>query len=108
MIKIYSYGAVANDEIFARSNPTADVSGIVADIIENVKNVDNNGTVDAYVELVEMTGSDCFVYGKIGKNNITSKTSNEIKIKSNQMCYMRINTNKIHVFDKINENLICD
>ncbi|MBR2861378.1 MAG: histidinol dehydrogenase [Clostridia bacterium] len=38
MIKIYSYGAVANDEIFARSNPTADVSGIVADIIENVKN----------------------------------------------------------------------
>lgn len=78
------------------------------DIVENNKNVDNNGIVDAYVELVEMTGSDCFVYGKIGKNNITSKTSNEIKIKSNQMCYMRINTNKIHVFDKINENLICD
>ncbi len=37
MIKIYKYGEVSNDEIFARSNPTGDVSEIVKDIIENVK-----------------------------------------------------------------------
>ncbi len=37
MIKIYKYGTVSNDEIFARNNPTGDVSDIVKEIIENVK-----------------------------------------------------------------------
>lgn len=37
MIKIYKYGEVSNDEIFARVEPKMDVSAIVTDIIENVK-----------------------------------------------------------------------
>ncbi len=37
MIKIYKYGEVSSDEIFARVNPTANVADIVADIIDNVK-----------------------------------------------------------------------
>ena len=37
MIKIYKYGEVPNSEVFARSTAACDVSGIVADIIENVK-----------------------------------------------------------------------
>ncbi len=37
MIKIYEYSSLNNDEIFDRANPTGDVSGIVADIIEDVK-----------------------------------------------------------------------
>ncbi len=37
MIKIYKYGEVTNDEIFARENPTANVSDAVCEIIENVK-----------------------------------------------------------------------
>ena len=42
MIKIYEYGQVSNEEIFARNNPTGDVSLIVKDIIDNViKNGDN-------------------------------------------------------------------
>ena len=36
MIKIYEYGQVSNEEIFARNNPTGDVSLIVKDIIANV------------------------------------------------------------------------
>ena len=36
MIKIYKYGEVSNSEIFARENPTANVSDVVADIIANV------------------------------------------------------------------------
>jgi len=36
MIKIYKYGEVANSEIFARENPTANVEGIVSEIISNV------------------------------------------------------------------------
>ena len=37
MIKIMKYGEISADEIFARSESTADVTGIVTDIIENVK-----------------------------------------------------------------------
>ena len=36
MIKIFKYGEVSSDEIFARTNPTANVSDIVTDIIKNV------------------------------------------------------------------------
>ncbi len=36
MIKIYKYGEVPNSEIFARENPTANVSEVVTEIIENV------------------------------------------------------------------------
>ena len=36
MIKIYKYGEVSSSEIFARENPTANVSDVVADIISNV------------------------------------------------------------------------
>ena len=37
MIKIYKYGEVSNDEVFARSEAKVDVEAIVAAIIENVK-----------------------------------------------------------------------
>lgn len=37
MIKIYEYGKVSDDEIFARYNPEADVSEVVSDIISNVR-----------------------------------------------------------------------
>ncbi|MBE6533210.1 MAG: histidinol dehydrogenase [Ruminococcaceae bacterium] len=36
MIKIYKYGEVSNDEIFARENPTANVEAAVSEIIANV------------------------------------------------------------------------
>ena len=37
MIKIYKYGEVSNDEVFARSEAKVDVEAIVSGIIENVK-----------------------------------------------------------------------
>ena len=37
MISILKYGEVSNDEIFARGTAVTDVSGIVSDIIENVR-----------------------------------------------------------------------
>jgi len=37
MIRIYKYGEVANEEIFARTEVKMDVAGIVSEIIENVR-----------------------------------------------------------------------
>ena len=37
MIRILNYGEVKKEEIFSRVTPTVDVSGIVAEIIANVR-----------------------------------------------------------------------
>ena len=37
MIKIYKYGEVSNDEVFARFEPTVSVEGTVSEIIKNVR-----------------------------------------------------------------------
>ena len=37
MIKIYKYGEVSNEEIFARTVPAVNVEGTVAEIIKNVR-----------------------------------------------------------------------
>lgn len=37
MIRIYKYGEVSNDEIFARADVQANVAGVVSEIIDNVK-----------------------------------------------------------------------
>ena len=49
MIKILKYGEVENSEIFARVTPTIDVSSIVAEIIETVKNQGDKALV-SYAE----------------------------------------------------------
>ena len=42
MIKIYKYGEVSNEKIFARENISANVEGTVSEIIENVKQNGDN------------------------------------------------------------------
>ena len=37
MIKIYNFGQVSNDEIFARAVPEVNVEQVVAEILANVK-----------------------------------------------------------------------
>lgn len=37
MIRIYKYGEVSNDEVFARAVPSVNVESVVSEIIENVK-----------------------------------------------------------------------
>ena len=45
MIKLYTYGEVENKELFLRMSPKTDVAGIVADIIDNVR---ENGDAALY------------------------------------------------------------
>ncbi len=49
MIKIYKFAEVSPQEVFARVEPKIDVSGIVADIIENVKQK-GDGAIFEYCE----------------------------------------------------------
>ena len=55
MIKILKYGEVPNSEIFARGTAATDVSGIVSDIIEDVK---QNGD-KALIKYAEKSQTPC-------------------------------------------------
>ena len=49
MIKIYKYGEVSNDEIFARDNIASNVEGVVTEIIANVRH-NGDAALKAYCE----------------------------------------------------------
>ena len=46
MIKIYNFGQVSNDEIFARAVPEVDVEQVVAEILDNVKQYGDRALFD--------------------------------------------------------------
>ncbi len=59
MIRIYQYGEVANDEIFARVEAKMDVAGIVADIISNVR-TNGDAALREYCEKFDRVSIDSF------------------------------------------------
>ena len=58
MIKIFKYGEVSNDEIFARFEPTVSVEGVVADIIKNVRE-NGDSALFEYCEKFDKAKLDC-------------------------------------------------
>ena len=78
---------------------------------ENMSIAENNckeNTIDLYVDIAEMTGSDYYLYGLIGDEKIIANVSANSQVKSDTKCKLAIDTEKIHIFDKISEKLICD
>lgn len=68
----------------------------------------NDNAINIFVDIAEMTGADYYLYGKLCGNKFIANISYESSIKSGSMCKLKFNTDKIHLFDKINERLICD
>jgi len=58
MIKIFKYGEVSNDEIFARFEPTVSVEGTVAEIIKNVRER-GDAALFEYCEKFDKAKLDC-------------------------------------------------
>ncbi|MBQ8214460.1 MAG: histidinol dehydrogenase [Clostridia bacterium] len=59
MIRIYKYGEVSNDEIFARAEAKVDVAGIVSDIIANVRQ-NGDAALREYSEKFDKVSLDSF------------------------------------------------
>ena len=71
-------------------------------------NGNDKNTISLYIDIAEMTGADCILYGELcGKKFVANVPSNN-EIKSDSKCYLKINTEMLHLFDKVNERLICD
>lgn len=56
--------------------------------------------IEAIVDVVEMMGSDIFLYLKIGKNNLTLRINSDVSIESGEKVGVSFNIDKIHLFDK--------
>ena len=65
-------------------------------------------TLDLYVDVAEMTGSSYYLYGSIVNMKIVANVSSDNLIDSDKVYSFVVDSNKIHFFDKISENLICD
>ncbi len=89
MIKIYEYSELNNDEIFDRADPTGDVSGIVSDIIEDVR---KNG--------------DAALYKYCEKFDRAKLTSLEVTAEEIDEAFNAVEPEFIRILKKAAENII--
>lgn len=83
------------------------VLGIRPENIHLAKCMQKN-TFEMYIDIAEMTGSDYYLYGKLGGKKIIANVPSNTQIKSDTICNMIIDTDRLHIFDNVSENLICD
>lgn len=69
---------------------------------------DSNNVIRLYVDIAEMTGSDYYLYGSVGGEKIIANISPNSQIEKDTNCNLAIDTDRIHIFDKVSEKLICD
>jgi len=96
-----------NDYLIVYENKTV-VLGIRPEDVEISNEEKSDDVIELFVEIAEMTGANCYLYGSLcGKKFITTVDSSD-GIKSGSKCFIKFLADKIHLFDKMNERLICD
>ena len=83
------------------------VLGIRPENIGLSKSLQKNA-FEMYIDIAELTGSDYYLYGRLGSEKIIANVPSNLQIKSDTICNIVIDTERIHIFDKVSENLICD
>ncbi len=71
------------------------------------KNINEN-TIDLQVDIAEMTGADYYLYGELNGKKIIANVASNQNIESDKKYKIKLDVDRIHIFDKINERLICD
>lgn len=61
----------------------------------------------AKVDIIELIGSEKFLYFDFKGNRLVSKVSSSVEVKKGDMLKFVLNLNKLHIFDKKTENAIC-
>ncbi len=83
------------------------ILGIRPENINITENEDEN-SLQFYVDIAEMTGSDYYLHGKIKNQSIIANVSTNRNVKSDTLCNVTFDAERIHFFDMVSENLICD
>ncbi len=84
------------------------VLGVRPENLSIVHGKDKTNTFELYVEIAEMTGADYYLHGTLNDKKIIANISSNENIVSDKKYIFKINIDRIHIFDKINERLICD
>lgn len=84
------------------------VLGIRPEDLSLCKKENEENSVSLFIDIAEMTGADCILYGKLCDKRLVANVPANTNIKSETECRLKFNTDKIHLFDKVNERLICD
>lgn len=69
---------------------------------------DKENSVELKVDIAEMTGANYYLYGELNGKKIIANVSSNQNIVSNKKYKLKFDIDRIHIFDKINERLICD
>ena len=69
---------------------------------------DDINTFEIFVDIAEMTGADHYLYGTLNNKRIIANIASGNDVQSDKKYKFKIDIDRIHIFDKINERLICD
>ena len=75
---------------------------------EKYQNEDQTNRIDLHVEIAEMMGSEIYLYSEIDCTKVIANVPSNKKIQSNTDVALYLDTNRVHIFDKDTEVLICD
>lgn len=74
----------------------------------SISHVQDENTIKLHIDIAEMTGADYFLYGKLDNKKIIANVASNQNIESEKDYFFKLDVDRIHIFDKINERLICD
>ena len=74
----------------------------------SISDVQDENTIKLHIDIAEMTGADYFLYGKLDNKKIIANVASNQNIESEKDYFLKLDVDRIHIFDKINERLICD
>ena len=74
----------------------------------SISNVNEENTIKMHIDIAEMTGADYFLYGSINEKKIIANVASNQNIETEKDYFIKLDVDRIHIFDKINEKLICD
>lgn len=71
-------------------------------------NKNSDSDINLHVEIAEMTGSDYYLYSTLNYKEFIAKVPSTREFRNDSDVRLAIDTDKIHIFDKVSEKLICD
>ncbi len=74
----------------------------------SISNQKEENTIKLHIDIAEMTGADYFLYGKLDNKKIIANVASNQNVESEKDYLIKFDIDRIHIFDKINERLICD
>lgn len=84
------------------------ILGIRPENMQIADKSDDINVIELHVNIAEMTGADYYLYGELDGKKIIANVSSNQNIESDKKYRIKFDVDRIHIFDKINERLICD